>query len=471
MDDARFDVVVIGSGPGGYVCALRAAQLGLRVACVEKDVTLGGTCLNVGCIPSKALLESSERYASILHDTESHGIAVGQVSFDLAAMLKRKEDMVSELVGGIGMLFKKNKIHRFNGFGSIVKPNAVRIQSDDGEQEIMADAIVIATGSEPSPLAGIPFDGQRVVSSTEALSFESVPEHLVVVGAGVIGLELGSVWKRLGAKVTVLEYLDRILPGVDLEIARQALKAFKQQGMEFVLGARAQSTEIEGDGVRLTWTAANESDGQQPQTVSADRILVAIGRRPYTANLGCDEVGIELDDRGRIKVDRDFQTSVDGIFAIGDVVAGPMLAHKASDEGIALAETLAGDHGHINYEAIPSIVYTHPEIAGLGKTEEACKEEAIPYKKGRFRYASNGRAMGMGERDGMVKILAHKETDRIIGCHIVGARAGDLIAEIAIAVEFGASVEDIARSVHAHPTLSEIVREAALDADKRAIHK
>ena len=471
MSEERYDVVVIGSGPGGYVCAIRCAQLGLRTACVERYPTRGGTCLNVGCIPSKALLESSERYHDALHSLEAHGVTVGAVSFDLGAMMQRKKGIVEQLTAGVASLFERNKITSITGRGRIVSDGAshkVAVTAEDGsEQLIAADAVVIATGSKPTPLRGVAFDGDRIVDSTGALSFPEVPEHLVLIGAGVIGLELGSVWRRLGARVTVLEYLDRVLPGIDGEIAKQAKKILTQQGFEFVLGARVTGARVDGDAVTVSWTDAESGEHE----VVGDRVLCAVGRRPYTEGLGCAEAGVTVDDRGRIAVDASFQTSAPGIFAIGDVVRGAMLAHKAEDEGIAVAEILAGGAGHVNYDAIPAIVYTHPEVAGVGRTEEELKADGVPYTKGRFRYAANGRAMALGETDGLVKILAHAETDRILGCHIIGARAGDLIAEAALAIELGASAEDVARSCHAHPTLAEVLREAALDVAKRAIHK
>jgi dihydrolipoamide dehydrogenase len=467
-ESIRYDLVVIGSGPGGYVCAIRAAQLGLKVACVEKDETLGGTCLNVGCIPSKALLESSERYAAAQHDLGVHGVEVGKVKLDLGRMMERKRGIVGELVGGIPVLFKKNKIADVRGLGRVKDAETVLVTGADGERELKTDAIVIATGSEPAPLRGVDFDGKHVVSSTEALCFDAVPEHLVVVGAGVIGLELGSVWLRLGAKVTVLEYLDEILPGTDLELAKMARKVFTEQGMEFVTGAAVGSAKVAKKRVSVGYT---ERAGGAEKTVDCDRVLVAIGRRAFTDGLGCDVAGIERDERGRIKVGADYQTSVAGVFAIGDVIAGPMLAHKASDEGLAIAELLAGGQGHVTYDAIPGVIYTHPEIASVGRTQEQLEEAGVPFKRGRFKYNHNGRAMGLGERTGLVKILAHAETDRVLGAHILGVHAGDLIAEIVLAIEMGASAEDVARTCHAHPTLSEIVREAALDVDRRSIHQ
>ncbi len=462
-----YDVVVIGSGPGGYVCAIRAAQLGLKTACVEKEPTLGGTCLNVGCIPSKALLESSERYEQAHHDSAAHGVVLSGISLDLKAMLKRKDAIVTQFTGGIAQLFKKNKVAHVHGLGSIRDGNTVSVTSEGGERLLKAKNIVIATGSDVRPLPGVEFDYDRIGTSTEALTYDTVPEHLILIGAGVVGLELGSVWRRLGARVTVLEYLDRILPGIDGECAREAHKILARQGMEFRLGSKVCAARVEGDTVTVTY---DDKEGVR-HNVDGDRVLVAIGRRPYTAGLGCEEAGVKKNARGQIEVDEGWRTSIDSIYAIGDVTPGPMLAHKAEDEGIAVAELIAGKAGHLNYDAIPSIVYTHPEVAGVGKTEEELKDAGVPYSKGRFRYRANGRAMALGETDGFVKILAHKETDRVLGCHIVGARAGDLIAEVAVAIEFSASAEDIARSVHAHPTLAEIVREAAMDVDRRALHK
>ncbi|PKN55610.1 MAG: dihydrolipoyl dehydrogenase [Deltaproteobacteria bacterium HGW-Deltaproteobacteria-14] len=471
MPETRYDVVVIGSGPGGYVCAIRCAQLGLKTACVERYPTRGGTCLNVGCIPSKALLESSERYHDALHGLEAHGVTSSSVSFDLDAMMQRKRAIVDQLTGGVATLLARNKIDSITGRGRLVSDgasHAVAVVAEDGsERRITADAVVIATGSKPTPLRGVDFDGDRIVDSTGALSFSEVPEHLVLIGAGVIGLELGSVWRRLGARVTVLEYLDRVLPGIDGEIAKQAKKVLARQGLEFSLGARVTGARVDGDAVTVTWLDAAGGE----HAVVGDRVLCAVGRRPYTDGLGCVEAGVALDERGRIEVDGSFQTTAPGIFAIGDVIRGAMLAHKAEDEGIAVAEILAGGAGHVNYDAVPSIVYTHPEIAAVGRTEEELKAAGVPYTAGRFRYAANGRAMALGETDGLVKILAHAETDRVLGCHIIGARAGDLIAEAALAIELGASAEDVARSCHAHPTLAEVLREAALDVAKRAIHK
>ena len=462
-----YDVVIIGAGPGGYVCALRAAQLGLRVACVEKDASLGGTCLNVGCIPSKALLESTERLVATREALEEHGVTVGEVGFELDKMMARKAAIVARLTGGIGALFKSKGVALVPGLGIIRDESTVVVRQEDGETLLETRAIVIATGSAPTALPGVAFDGDRVGSSTDALSYAEVPRHLVVVGAGVIGLELGSVWRRLGARVTVLEYLDRILPGLDLELAKEARKILKKQGIGFELGARVTGAEVRAAEVVLRYEAAKGG----AKEIEADRVLVAVGRKPVTAGLGCEAAGITLDDCGRVVVDDSFQTSCPGVFAIGDVIEGPMLAHKAEDEGIAVAEILAGGAGHVNYAAIPSIVYTHPEVASVGPSEEELKASGVPYARGRFRYGANGRAMALGETAGLVKVLAHAETDRLLAVHIIGARAGDLIAEAALAIELGASAEDVARAVHAHPTLSEILREAAMDVAGRALHR
>ncbi|MFN0135256.1 MAG: dihydrolipoyl dehydrogenase [Phycisphaerae bacterium] len=479
----QHDVVVIGAGPGGYVAAIRAAQLGMNVACIEKEPALGGTCLRVGCIPSKALLESSERYHEAGHEFAIHGIKVGKLELDLAAMLKRKDDVVKANTSGIEMLFKKNKITRYTGHGRIAGAAdggcKVVVEKDGGaSEEIAAKKVIIATGSNVFKLPGVEFDWDRVGTSTEALKYPEVPKHLVVIGAGVIGLELGSVWVRLGAKVTVLEYLDRILPGMDTEMADAALKIFKKQGMEFrlstkVTGARNQSkiqsrragTKSEIDPAAA---CAVEIDGSEP--ITCDRVLVAVGRVPNTEKLGLESVGIQLDAKGRVPVGDHFETSAAGIFAIGDVIRGPMLAHKAEDEGIACAEYIATGYGHVNYDTVPNVVYTHPELASVGKSEDELKQASVPYRKGVFFFKANGRARALNQTDGWVKVLAHKETDRVLGVHIIGPRGGDLIAEAAVAMEFGASSEDIARACHAHPTLPEALKEAALAVDGRAIH-
>lgn len=458
------DLVVIGGGPGGYVASLRAAQLGFDVACVEFEQALGGTCVRVGCIPSKALLESSERYHQAHSgELERHGVSVKSVSLDLAAMQARKEEVVKANSDGVAFLFKKNKVERYRGRGEITAPGRVRVHGQgEGEvTELDCKHIVIATGSSVATLPGVEL-GDRVGSSTDALAYGEVPKRLVVIGAGYIGLELGSVWRRLGSEVTVLEYFDRILPGMDAELAKEALKAFKKQGMEFRLGAKVTGTSAKKSGVSV------EIEGEDP--VEADRVLVAVGRKPNTEGLGLEAVGVDIDERGRIEVDSRFRTNVKGIYAIGDVIAGPMLAHKAEDEGVALAEMLAGRAGHVDYDVIPGIVYTEPEIATVGKSEEQLKEEGVEYRKGVFPYLANGRARALGATEGKVKVLAHAKTDRILGVHIIGARAGDLIAEAVAAMSFGASSEDLARTIHAHPTLSELLREAALAVEGRALH-
>jgi dihydrolipoamide dehydrogenase len=461
MAQETYDVVVIGAGPGGYIAAIRAAQLGLRVACIEQESALGGTCLRIGCIPSKALLESSERFGEARQSLAEHGIHVGDVRLDLAAMLKRKDEIVSALAKGVETLFKKNKIARHLGRGRIVGPGSVRVDGNP-PVEIQSRNIIIATGSKAASLPGVKLNGDRIGTSTEALAYREVPQHLVVIGAGYIGLELGSVWRRLGARVTVLEFLDRILPGTDSEIASEAQRIFAKEGLDFRLSTKVTAARATGD-----WCVV-ECEGAEP--VKCDRVLVAVGRKPNTNDLGLENVGIKLDDEARIPVRENFATSAQGIFAIGDVIAGPMLAHKAEDEGIACAEWIATGHGHVNYDAIPSIVYTHPEIASVGKTEDELKQSGADYRKGTFPFAANGRARALGQTLGRVKVLADAKTDRLLGVHIIGPRAGDLIAEAATAIAFSASSEDLARVCHAHPTLSEALREAALAVDGRAIH-
>ena len=460
---AAFDVIVIGSGPGGYVCAIRAAQLGLKVACVEKRSTLGGTCLNIGCIPSKALLQSSENFAEVTHAFADHGILVDGVKLDLARMQARKAEVVTANVRGVEFLFKKNKVTWLKGTGRILGAGRVAV---DGT-EYTAGKIVIATGSESMPLAGVEVDETRIVTSTGALELDRVPGHLVVIGGGVIGLELGSVWRRLGAQVTVIEFLDRLIPGNDGEVAKQFERILARQGIKFRLSSRVTGARVGNDGVTLTVEPAS---GGSADEVKADVVLLAIGRRPFTDGLGLAEAGVALDDRGRVRTDGHFATNVPGIYAIGDVIAGPMLAHKAEDEGVALAEHLAGKAGHVNYAAIPAVVYTWPEVAGVGRTEEGLKAAGIDYRVGKFPFTANGRARAMGSTDGFVKILADRATDRVLGCHIIGPDAGTLIAEIVTAIEFGASAEDVARTCHAHPSLNEAVKEAALAVDGRAIH-
>jgi dihydrolipoamide dehydrogenase len=458
-----FDVIVIGSGPGGYVCAIRAAQLGMKVACVEKRATLGGTCLNVGCIPSKALLQSSENFEEATHHFADHGVLVGEVKLDLARMQARKGEVVGANVKGVEFLFKKNKVTWLKGTGIITAPGKVTV---DGS-EYATKNIIIATGSESSPLPGVEVDETTIVTSTGALELDKVPGHLVVIGGGVIGLELGSVWSRLGAKVTVIEYLDRLIPGTDTEVAKAFERVLTKQGFKFRLSSKVTGAVKTDAGVTLTVEPAKGGDAE---TIEADIVLLAIGRRAYTEGLGLAAVGVETDARGRVVTNGHFATNVPGIYAIGDVIAGPMLAHKAEDEGVALAEMLAGQAGHVNYDVIPGVIYTWPEVATVGKTEEELKAAGIAYAVGKFPFTANGRARAMGMTDGFVKILADKRTDRLLGAHILGADAGTLIAEIATAMEFGASAEDVARICHAHPTLSESVKEAALAVAGRALH-
>ncbi len=462
-----YDLIVIGSGPGGYIAAIRAAQLGMNVACIERYPTFGGTCLNVGCIPSKALLESSERFAEAQHHLGDHGIDIGEVSLDLETMQARKEKVVSSGTAGIDYLFGKNEVEGIHGWGTIVDANTVEVTDDDGEtQSLETERILIATGSKPIALPNVEYDKKFIVDSTAALEFEEVPEHLVVIGAGVIGLELGSVWKRLGAKVTVLEYLPEILGGrMDSEVAKTAQRLFKKQGLEFVLEAEVTGAEVEDGTVTTTY----KKDGEE-QTIESDRLLVGIGRRPFTDKLGLENIGLETNDRGFIEVDEYYRTEVDGVYAIGDVIPGPMLAHLAEHEGAVCVERMNDIAGHVNYDAVPDVVYTHPEIASVGKTEAELDEAGVEYKTGKFPYKANGRARAINDTDGFCKILAHAETDQILGAHIIGAQAGDMIAELAVASEFHGSAEDIARSSHAHPTLAEIVKEAALDVEDRTLN-
>ncbi|HUI25101.1 MAG TPA: dihydrolipoyl dehydrogenase [Candidatus Kryptonia bacterium] len=465
MPEQSYDLIVIGAGPGGYQAAIRAAQLGMRVGCVEKDPTLGGTCLNVGCIPSKALLESTELYTHTAHGLKQHGITVGQVGVDLAAMMTRKNKVVTILTKGIAGLFRKNKIEWINGTGRLIDANTVDVQSADGAQRITAKRILIASGSAPISLPALPFDGERIVSSTEALALSQIPQRLLVVGGGAIGLELGSVWRRLGSEVLVVEFMDRILPGTDREIGAELKKALEKQGLSFRLNTSATHAERDGDRMRVTLDSAGKTSSE-----TADVVLVAVGRRPYHEGLGTLEAGITVDERGRIIVDEHFATSVPGVYAIGDVIAGPMLAHKAEEEGVAAVEMMAGVAGHVNYAAIPNVVYTWPELASVGLSEEEAAARGIAVNIGRFPFIANSRARCADETAGLVKMLADAKTDRIVGIHIVGPHASELIAEAAVAMEFGASAEDIARSVHAHPTLSETLKEAARAVDKRAIN-
>ena len=462
-----FDLVVIGAGPGGYVCAIRGAQLGLKVALVEKGGTLGGTCLNVGCIPSKALLESSELYAAAVGGLADHGVVLPTVDLDLATMLSRKEGIVKELTDGVQMLMKKNRVTTLQGHGALKARDRVTVRNDDGsETEIETRNIVLAMGSAPVELPFMPFDDEHIVSSTEALCFPKVPEHLVVVGAGAVGLELGSVWSRLGATVTVVEMLPTITPFADRQMAKSLQRALADQGMTFHLSTRVTAAEIGDAGVIVTV----ESDKGEASNIGCDKVLVAVGRKPFSEGAGLDAVGIEVEPNGMVRVDDHLRTNVDGVYAIGDLVRGPMLAHKAEDEGMAVAEIVAGKPGHVNYDTIPSVVYTDPELAMVGKTEAELKEAGIAYTAGRFQFRANGRAKSLGNETGMVKILADKDSDRILGVHMVGPRTSELIAEAVVAMEFAGSAEDLARTCHAHPTLSEVVREAALAVDKRAIH-
>ena len=458
----QWDVVIIGSGPGGYVSAIRGAQLGLKVALVEKDSTFGGTCLNVGCIPSKALLDSSEYYSQSQHEWSHHGIEFKGLKLNLEKMMKRKEGVVKELTGGIQYLIKKNKITPFKGVGRIQGPGRVEVL--EANEVLNCHNIVIATGSRPSELPFLPFDGNRVLSSTEALSLESVPKSLVVIGAGAIGLEMGSVWSRLGSQVHILEYSNQIGGPMDSSLSKELLKVLKKQGLEFKTSTQVTSGQLGKKSVDVCYESL--LDGSQGQ-VTGERVLVAVGRSPFTQNLGLETVGVRTDDRGFVLVDQYFQTSVPGIYAIGDVVGGAMLAHKAEEEGVALMETLAGSTGHVNYSTVPWVIYTWPEVASVGRSEEELKKLGTPYKVGKFPFVANGRAKAMGSTEGQVKVLAHLETDRILGVHILGPRASDMIAEAVVAMELGASSEDLARSLHAHPTLSEALREAALDVDKR----
>jgi dihydrolipoyl dehydrogenase len=463
-----YDLVVIGTGPGGYVCAIRAAQLGLKTAVVEKNPTFGGTCLNIGCIPSKALLHASELFEEAGHVFGKMGIGVSAPKLDLKAMMAFKDEGVEGNVKGVEFLLKKNKIDTFRGAGRIAAPGKVEVKGTDGKaQTLEAKSIVIATGSDVARLRGIEIDEKRIVSSTGALSLAEVPKHLLVVGAGVIGLELGSVWRRLGAQVTVVEFLDGVLPGMDGEIRRQAQRLFEKQGMTFKLSSKV--TAVDSSGKRLK-ASIEPAKGGTAEKIEADIVLVAIGRVPYTEGLGLKEAGVKLDERGRIVVDHYYAASVPGIWAIGDVIAGPMLAHKAEDEGVAVAEILVGEAGHVNYDAIPNVVYTYPEIATVGKSEDELKSAGVGYNVGKFPFTANGRAKVNLTTDGFVKILADAKTDRVLGMQLICADAGNMIAEAAIAMEFGASAEDIARTCHAHPTLSEAVKEAAMAVAKRAIH-
>jgi dihydrolipoamide dehydrogenase len=469
MANETFDLVVIGAGPGGYVAAIRAAQLGMKVAMVEKRTTFGGTCLNVGCIPSKALLQSSHLFEEAGHDLGVHGILLGPPKLDLAQMMKRKSEVVDATTKGVAFLFRKNKITSFQGTGRIDKAGAVSVLGDDGavKDTLATRNILIAAGSEVTPLPGVTIDEKKVVSSSGALELSEVPKRLVVVGAGIIGLELGSVWRRLGSDVTMVEFLDRIAPGVDDEVTRQLQRSLQRQGLKFKLGSKVTKAETTASGVTLTVEPAK---GGATETMETDVVLVCIGRRPYVAGLGLDKAGVKLTDHGRIAVDAHFQTSVPGIYAIGDVIDGPMLAHKASEDGIACVETIAGQKGHVNWDLVPSIIYTQPEVAWVGKTEEQLKTAGVAYKVGKYPFTADPRSRANAATEGFVKVLADKATDQVLGVHIIGAEAGTMIGEAGLAMEFSASAEDIGRVCHAHPTVNEALKEAALAAWEKPIH-
>lgn len=466
MSEKTFDLVVIGAGPAGYVAAIRAAQLGMKVACVEKEDKLGGTCLRVGCIPSKALLDSSEKYHEVKHALGRHGIKVGGVELDLGAMLGRKDQVVTDLTRGIAGLFKKNKIEHVRGTGRVAGPGRVEVSVAGGKEILGAARILIATGSAPREIPGFAYDGERIGHSTHALAYPEVPGKLLVLGGGAIGLELGSVWNRLGAEVLVVEFMDRIVPTMDREMGDKLQRSLEKQGMKFLLGTRAEGWKPGKGGKPLVKLVT----GSETREEACDRVLVAVGRVPFTDGLGLDEAGVKRDERGRIAVDHHYETNVKGIFAIGDVIAGPMLAHKAEEEGIAAVELMAGKAGHVNYKVIPGVVYTHPELASVGLSEEEAAAAGLAVNVGRFPFTANGRAKALGETDGLVKVLADARTDRLLGMHILGPRASDMITEGVTAMEFSASVEDVAMTCHAHPTLPEAVKEAALAALKRAIH-
>ncbi|WDT67420.1 dihydrolipoyl dehydrogenase [Cloacibacterium sp. TD35] len=465
---SQFDVTVIGSGPGGYVAALRCAQLGFKTALIEKYSSLGGTCLNVGCIPSKALLDSSEHFENAKHNFANHGIIINEPQADLARMVARKNEVVDQTTKGINFLMDKNKVTVFEGLGSFESATQVKVTKIDGSSEVLETKYaIVATGSKPSTLPFITLDKERIITSTEALNLKEIPKHLVVIGGGVIGLELGSVYLRLGSQVTVVEYMDKIIPTMDGALSKELQKVLKKQGMKFMLSTGVQSVERNGDSVKIT---AKDKKGEEV-TVEGDYVLVSVGRKPFTEGLGLEKAGVELDERGRVKVNDHLQTNVANIYAIGDVVKGAMLAHKAEEEGVFVAETLAGQKPHINYNLIPGVVYTWPEVAGVGKTEEQLKEEGAAYKVGSFPMRALGRSRASGDIDGLIKILAEEKTDEVLGVHMIGARAADLIAEAVTAMEFRASAEDISRMSHAHPTYAEAIKEAALDATgKRAIH-
>lgn len=463
----EFDVVVIGGGPGGYVAAIKAAQLGLKTACVEKRGTLGGTCLNVGCIPSKAMLHSSHKYEELKHGLDDHGIKIENLKLNLSQMLKRKTQIVDTLCKGIEGLFVKNKVTYFKGLGSFVSNNEIKVSSGKSEETIKAKNVIIATGSESANLPSIEIDEKKIVTSTGALELTSVPKKMVVIGGGYIGLEMGSVWSRLGAEVTVVEFLDRIVPAMDTEVSKEFKKQLEKQGIKFKLATKVVSATSSSKGVELVLEPAAGGDKEK---LGVDVVLVAIGRKPYTDKLNLEKIGVKTDERGRIPVNKRFETVAKNIYAIGDVIIGPMLAHKAEEEGVAVAEIIAGSHGHVNYETIPGIVYTYPEVASVGKTEDELKKEGVAYKIGKFPFLANSRARTNGETDGFVKIITDKNTDRILGAHIIGPNAGELIQELVLGMEYKASAEDIARTCHGHPGLSEAVKEAALGAYFKSIH-
>ena len=461
----KFDVTVIGGGPGGYVCAIRLAQLGLKTACIESRSTLGGTCLNIGCIPSKSLLNLSENFHKA-KNFKKIGIETGEIKLNLSKMMENKDKAVTTLTKGIEFLFKKNKISYYKGIGSFKSTNEISIVKDGKETTITTGKTIISTGSEPVSLPGINFDEEKILSSTGALSISSLPKKMVIVGAGYIGLEMGSVWSRLGTEVQVIEFLDHIAPGMDKEISNEFMKILRKQGIKFELNTRVEKITKKNNGVIIEVSNKNNEKNK----LEADVVLISVGRKPFTNNLNLENIGVEIDKKGRVKVNKNFETNIKNIYAIGDVIEGPMLAHKAEEEGIAVAELIAGQSGHVNYDVIPGVVYTSPEVASVGKTEEELKEKGISYKIGKFPFAANSRAKAIDDPEGFVKILADSVSDKVLGVHIIGPHAGEMIAEMSVAMEFGASAEDIARTCHAHPTFSEAIKEAALSVDKRQIH-
>lgn len=465
MPETNFDLIVIGAGPGGYVAAIRAAQLGMKTAIVDKEF-LGGTCLNIGCIPSKALLDSTHRLSEARHQLADHGINTGEIKVDLAKMLSRKDAVVKKMVNGVTFLMKKNKIEYFPGAARVTAAGSIEVKGADGTKTLTAKKLLIATGSAPVQIPSLPFDGKKIISSTEALTLPVAPKRMIVIGAGAIGLEMGSVWNRLGTEVVVLEFMDRILPGMDKEMTTQFQRTLEKQGFKFHLNTKADNAKVVGDKVQVTRVT-----GDQTAVEECDIVLVAVGRKPFTASLGLEQIGVEIDKRGFVRVNpHTYETTVPGIYAIGDVIGGLMLAHKAEEEGVACVELLAGKAGHVNYRACPNVVYTSPELAQVGLTEEDARKERGDIRIGKFQFLANGRAVAMGEGEGLIKIIGDAKTDRLLGVHILGPHASDLIAEAVVAMEFASSVEDLARSFHAHPTLPEAMKEAALAVDKRAIH-